>query len=127
MQKDSNSLNWFEIPALDLSLSQTFYETIFDMKMENSSMEDTEMAFFPWLPGSGRANGAIAKSPNHTPSVEGTIVYLNANPSLGMIVNRIDKAGGKVTIPEMNIGDHGFIAFFIDPAGNNVGLHANAQ
>lgn len=126
MNKNENSLNWFEIPALDLEKSQTFYEAIFQVKMEKSVMDDMEMAFFPWTPGSNLANGALAKSPNHSPGVSGTIIYLNANPSLRKVVDRVDQSGGRVTVPEMNLGDHGFVAFFIDPAGNNVGLHADS-
>jgi predicted enzyme related to lactoylglutathione lyase len=34
MVKNSNSLNWFEIPALDISRAAKFYETIFGVKME---------------------------------------------------------------------------------------------
>ena len=75
MNTQANSLNWFEIPALDIQRSKKFYETIFKVSMEISKMEDTEMAFFPWKPGTELAHGAIAKSPNHTPSVEGTVVY----------------------------------------------------
>lgn len=127
MNKEANSLNWFEIPAIDINRSQKFYETIFDAKMELSTIEDTEMVFFPWTPGSGKANGCLAKSPNHTPSVEGTIVYLNADPKLSVIVERIETAGGKVLIPHMNIGEHGHVAILIDTEGNQVGLHANAE
>lgn len=127
MNKEANSLNWFEIPALDIARSKKFYECIFDCKMDISKWEDTEMAFFPWKPGSGKANGCLAKSPNHTPSIEGTIVFLNADPQLSVVVERIEKAGGKVLIPHMNIGEHGHIAYMLDTEGNHVGLHANAE
>ena len=127
MNKEANSLNWFEIPALDIHRSKTFYESIFEIKMDVSTNDDTEMAFFPWKPGSGKAHGCLAKSPNHNPSVEGTMIYLNANPSLEVIVNRIEKSGGKVLVPHMNIGEHGHIAFMLDTEGNHIGLHANAQ
>ncbi|MFT6323941.1 MAG: putative enzyme related to lactoylglutathione lyase [Salibacteraceae bacterium] len=127
MNKETNSLNWFEIPALDIHKSKSFYETIFKTEMDLSKNEDTEMVFFPWNPGSGKANGCVVQSPNHTPSASGSIIYLNADPSLTLIVDRVEKAGGKVMVPHMNIGEHGHIALILDTEGNQVGLHANAE
>lgn len=125
MNKDSHSLNWFEIPVLEIERAKKYYEQIFQVEMTVSTMDDTEMAFFPWKPGSGKAHGCLAKSPNHTPSVQGTIVYLNANPSLEEVVKRVESAGGRVMIEHMNIGEHGHIAYMIDSEGNHVGLHAD--
>ena len=34
MDKNSNSLNWFEIPALDLERAKKFYEAIFATELE---------------------------------------------------------------------------------------------
>jgi predicted enzyme related to lactoylglutathione lyase len=124
MDNNANSLNWFEIPANDITRSKKFYETIFGITMEDNEMGDSKMAFFPWEPGSGKATGSIAQSPNHKPSMEGTVVYLNANPSMDPVIDKIEAAGGKVTMPKMSIGEHGHIAFFIDTEGNNVGLHS---
>ena len=124
MDNNSNSLNWFEIPAADVKRSKAFYETIFDMTMEDREMGDNKMAFFPWVEGSGKATGGLVESPSHKPSMEGTIVYLNANPSMDPILERIEAAGGKILAPKMSIGEHGFIAFFMDTEGNNVGLHS---
>lgn len=124
MDNTTNSLNWFEIPAVDIQRSQKFYETIFEITMEPMEMGDSKMAFFPWVPGSGKLTGALVQSPSHKPSMEGTMVYLNANPDLNVIAARVEAAGGKVLVPKMNIGEHGNIAFIMDPEGNNVGLHS---
>ena len=40
MDKNSNALNWFEIPALDIARATKFYETIFDIKMEPNAGND---------------------------------------------------------------------------------------
>ncbi len=124
MDNKSNSLNWFEIPAADVSRSKNFYQTIFGITMEDNEMGENKMAFFPWEEGSGKATGAVVQSPNHKPSMEGTVVYLNANPSMDPIIEKIEAAGGKVTVPKTSIGEHGHIAFFMDTEGNNVGLHS---
>lgn len=125
MDHTTNSLNWFEIPANDLQRSKDFYETIFEITMELNSMDDSEMAFFPWKAGSGKATGAVVQSDQHKPSTDGTIVYLNANPAMDEIVARVEEAGGKVLMPKTSIGENGHIAFIMDTEGNNIGLHSN--
>jgi predicted enzyme related to lactoylglutathione lyase len=124
MDNTTNSLNWFEIPALDIDRSKKFYETIFEMKMDPMDMGDSKMAFFPWTPGSGKATGAVVQSPQHKPSMEGSIIYLNANPAMDNVLARVEAAGGKVLAPKMNIGEHGNIAFIMDTEGNTIGIHS---
>ena len=124
MDKTTNSLNWFEIPALDINRSKIFYETIFDVQMELIEMDDTLMAFFPWEEGSGKANGALAQSIHHKPSMDGTKIYLNANPVMDGVISRVEEAGGKILMPKTSIGEHGHIAFIMDTEGNNIGIHS---
>ena len=124
MDQTTNSLNWFEIPASDINRSKKFYETIFQIEMQDMEMEDDKMAFFPWAPGSGKATGSLVQSGNHKPSMEGTKVYLNANPNMDAVIARVEEAGGKVLMPKTSIGEHGHIAFIMDTEGNNVGLHS---
>lgn len=124
MDNTTNSLNWFEIPAIDINRSKAFYETIFGIEMEDNEMGGAKMAFFPWAQGSGKATGALVQSENHKPSMEGTIVYLNANPSMDKILDKVANAGGKVLAPKMSIGEHGSIAFIMDTEGNNIGIHS---
>src|SRR5687768_1190438 len=126
MDKSTNSLNWFEIPVADLNRAKQFYQKIFDIQMmDMPEMMGMKMAGFPAEMGSGKANGALAQSPMHKPSSEGVVIYLNANPDIQPILDRIEKAGGKVVMPKTNIGQGiGYMAFFIDTEGNKLGLHA---
>lgn len=124
MDSTTNSLNWFEIPANDIARSKKFYESIFDIELQDNEMGETKMAFFPWTPGSGNANGSLAQGPDYKPSMEGTKVYLNADPSMDAVLARVESAGGKVLVPKTSIGEHGHIAFILDTEGNNVGLHS---
>lgn len=38
--------------------------------------------------------GALVQSQMHKPSMDGCIIYLNANPDIQMVIDHIDKAGG---------------------------------
>lgn len=124
MNKTTNSLNWFEIPVTDIGRAKKFYETIFEIKMEDVTMEDAQMAFFPWEAGSGKATGSLAQSANHKPSMDGSVVYLNANPAMDNVLAKVEAAGGQVIVPKMSIGENGHIAYIMDTEGNKTGIHS---
>ena len=87
------------------------------------TMPGFTMAMFPQQEGVG---GAIVHGEGYTPSQEGAVVYLNGGQDLGSILDKVTNAGGTVVMPKTGIGEHGFIAFFIDSEGNKVGLHSPA-
>ncbi len=126
MESNANALNWFEIPVSDIERAQDFYEGIFDMDMaEMQEMMGMKMVGFPIEMGNGKVGGALVESQYHTPSQTGAVVYLNANPDIQTIIDRIEDCGGEVTMPRTLINDEiGYMAFFNDTEGNRVALHA---
>ena len=125
MKNDANSINWFEIPATDLPRAKKFYETIFECKMEDyPEMMGMKMAGFPADSMNGKVGGGVCQSDFHKPSQDGALVYLNANPSVQAVLDKIEGAGGKVVMPRTQISPEiGYMAFFIDTEGNRIGLH----
>ncbi len=120
---NTNALNWFEIPVTDVNRAKAFYETIFDVQMHQIEMMGNEMILFP--PVAPNSGGALVKSSNHHPSAQGSIIYLNGNPNLQTVVDRIEAAGGKIAMPKMVISpETGSMAMFVDTEGNLVGLHS---
>ncbi len=126
MDKNTNSLNWFEIPAVDINRASKFYEEIFSLEMSPmQEMMGMKMAGFPADMGNGKASGALVQSNMHKPSMDGCVIYLNANPEIKTVIDRIEKAGGKILMPKTQITPEiGFMAFFTDTEGNKMGLHA---
>jgi len=123
----TNALNWFEIPVTDSARSKKFYETIFDIKLDTQEMMGMEMSFFPneMQANTGKVSGSLVKGPMHKPSMDGAIVYLNANPAIQTVIDKVEKAGGKMLMPKTLINDNiGYMAFFADTEGNRVALHA---
>ncbi|MBI5217207.1 MAG: VOC family protein [Ignavibacteriae bacterium] len=119
-----NYINWFEIPVADFERAKLFYETIFGFKLEAMEMMGTNMAFFPAEPGA--ASGSLCKGENYKPSMDGTLVYLNGNPDLSAVLNKVEGAGGKVILPKTQITPEiGHMAMFIDCEGNKIALHSN--
>jgi uncharacterized protein len=125
MSAETNAINWFEIPVTDIARAKAFYESIFEVKMEEMEMPGMQYAMFPFDPSKGKIAGGLAKSPMHIPGTTGSILYLNANPDLQKVADRIEKAGGKLTMPKTSIGQNGFMAFFTDTEGNTMALHSN--
>lgn len=126
MEKTANALNWFEIPAKDITRAKKFYESIFNVQMSDMpEMMGMKMTSFPAEMGNGKVSGALAQSQMHKPSADGAVVYLNANPSIQNVIERIEKNGGKVVMPKTQISPEiGYMAFFVDTEGNKIGLHA---
>lgn len=126
---DVNVINWFEIPVLNTERAKKFYEFLFGIEMQTREMNGMEMTFFPMDPlmKSGKVSGALVKGEHMVPSKAGTLIYLNANPSIQLIEDKVEAAGGKIVQPKMLISEEvGYLAFFIDTEGNRLALHANA-
>jgi predicted enzyme related to lactoylglutathione lyase len=126
MESDANALNWFEIPVLDIKRAQGFYEGIFASEMvDMGEMMGMLMIGFPIDMMSGKVGGALVKSNDHQPAENGTLIYLNANPDIQVIIDRIETFGGVVLMPKTLINEEtGYMAFFKDTEGNRIGLHA---
>jgi uncharacterized protein len=126
MDKNSNSLNWFEIPVIDGARAKKFYESIFSVQLTNmGELNGKTITAFPTENGNGKASGGLVQSPAHKPSMEGAIIFLNANPNIQPVIDRIETVGGKMITPKTHVSPEiGYTALFIDSEGNKVGLHA---
>ncbi|MFD1255753.1 VOC family protein [Mucilaginibacter terrae] len=123
LSKTTNALNWFEIPVTDAARAKAFYESVFDIQMQQFEMMGMQMIMFPSQ--SPKTGGALVQSPQHIPGTTGAVIYLNGNPNLQLVLDRIENAGGKVTMPKTHINpETGYMAFFMDTEGNAVGLHS---
>ena len=124
----TNALNWFEIPVSNFDRAKKFYESIFNYQMPENMMGDTRMGFFLYdMPG-GKVGGAIVSNEKfYEPSEKGTLVYLNAQPDLQIILDKVEAAGGTILQPKTIISEEqhlGYWALLKDTEGNRVALHS---
>ena len=125
MDKQTNSINWFEIPVNDLSRAKHFYQVAFSIHMEDMNMQGLDMAAFPVDTGNGKISGALVKSDNSEPSMNGVLIYMNADPDMTEVLKRIESVGGKVIMSKTLISPEiGYMANFIDSEGNRIALHS---
>jgi predicted enzyme related to lactoylglutathione lyase len=125
MDNTTNALNWFEIPVTDMARAKHFYQVVFGIHMEDTDMPGMQMSMFPYEMNSGKLSGALVKSDYHRPSKDGVIIYLNANPDMKEILERIEAEHGEVIMGKTQITPEiGYMAFFIDTEGNRIALHS---
>jgi len=125
MNINDNCLNWFEIPVENLQRAKYFYQKIFSIEMSEDTMMEMRMAFFPSEHGNGKVGGALVKSEMHKSNTEGVLVYLNANPDVSVVLEKIEEEGGIILMGKTLLTpEAGYIAMFLDPEGNRIALHS---
>lgn len=117
-------INWFEIPTKDLDRARKFYETIFEIEMQPFELPELKMMLFPSIEGA--TGGALVHNAEfYTPTQDGRLLYMDANPSIQAVIDRIEPAGGKLLTQRTQIGeDIGYMALFLDTEGNRMALMA---
>ena len=79
-------------------------------------------ATFPYEEGGG-PGGAIVKIDEVQPGPGGTLLYFDCK-DVDIELGRVEKAGGKIIRPKLDIGEFGCIAFIQDTEGNMLGLRS---
>lgn len=121
-----NAINWFEIPALDLERAFQFYSIVLNGNVRKGTFGNGDLILFNVPFNTGEAvGGSIVVRPDLKPTTEGGVLYLNAFGKLSEAVSKVENAGGKVLVPEINLGKFGFAAVIIDSEGNKIGLLSN--
>jgi predicted enzyme related to lactoylglutathione lyase len=126
MEMMHHAVNWFEIPVSDFDRARKFYSAIFDYEMPEMKFGPVRMGILLHEREKGGIGGAIVHHPDHyAPSADGTKVYLNGGKDLGVVLDRVAKAGGEVRIAKRLIAPGmGYMALFTDSEGNTVALHS---
>ena len=122
-----DAISWFEIPATDLNRAQKFYESIFGIQLQALDMPNIKMRMFPIDDPMSGVGGALVDSNGfHKPSVtDGPLIYLNGNPDVQKVLDKVEAAGGKIMLPKTEISpEYGFMGVFVDTEGNRIGLHS---
>ncbi len=113
---------WFEIPASDFERAATFYETIFDTRLDRETLGGPKMGVFRY--DRPKVSGCVTEAPELAGKGGGTVVYINCTGHLDAVVSRVEAAGGKLLTPRVDLPP-GMGAYFHirDSEGNRVGLH----
>lgn len=122
-----SAISWFEIPATDLDRATKFYETLFDVKLIPVDMPNIKMRMFPVADMMNDIGGAIVENGEFfkPSSTDGVLIYLNGNPDVQNILDKVEAAGGKIVVPKTEISpEYGYMGVITDTEGNRIGFHS---
>ena len=121
-----NAISWFEIPTIDLGRAQKFYETILDVKLISLDTPNIKMRMFPIEDQTGVGGSLVHTNGFHIPSLtDGPLIYLNGNPDVQLILDKVESAGGKIIVPKTQISPaFGYMAVINDTEGNRIAFHS---
>ena len=125
-----NAISWFEIPTTDISRAQKFYETIFGIIMMPMDLPNIKMRMFPLDDMMTQVGGALVDSGgfHKVSATDGPLIYLNANPDVQIVLDKVVDAGGSIMVPKTEISpEYGHMAVFMDTEGNRIALHSVPQ
>jgi hypothetical protein len=123
----NNAISWFEIGTTDLDRATKFYETIFQLTLARLDFDSIQLGMFPLDDMMRGVRGALVFTNGfYTPSsTDGPLIYLNGNPDVQNVLDKVEAAGGKIMVPKTEISpEYGFMAVIIDTEGNRIGLHS---
>jgi len=117
----------FEIPADDVERAQSFYREAFgwqitpmpEMNYTLIGTTATDETGAPTEPGA--INGGMMQRQGE---FSAPVVTIETDDIDGKL-QQVEKLGGSVVEPKMQVGEMGFAAYFRDPEGNVVGLWQN--
>ena len=122
-----NAITWFEIPVADIDRAQRFYETLLARSLQRGQAGPQTLAVFPYEVGTG-VGGMLKLDATATaaaPAASATLVYLDASPSLDVVLARAGELGARIVQPKTELpNDNGFTAHLLDTEGNRIGLHS---
>ena len=124
-----NAIMHFEIPADDVERAKTFYKKVFGWKFESYPAGPGEDEYFMVMAkdGDNGINGGLMKRKMPTQPFTN---YVTVN-SIDQMLSTVEANGARIALPKQEIGGGmGWIAAFLDPENNLIGLHQvgpNAQ
>jgi uncharacterized protein len=120
---EGNPVNWFEIYVQDMGRAKSFYESVFQVKLERLNTPELEIWAFPMRMDKMGASGALVKMEGFPSGGNSTLVYFHS-VDCSVEAARVVKFGGRIQREKMSIGQYGFIALAYDTEGNMFGLHS---
>ena len=127
MTPQRHAIDWFEIPVRNMDRAAAFYEALLGTTIQREAIGPNTLGVFTYDGEHGVGGCLLAGEHVSAPSLNGSLVYLNAGPSLDAVVARVEAAGGRVLVPKVVLpGDMGCFVHIADTEGNRVGLHALA-
>ncbi|MBD1209685.1 MAG: VOC family protein [Ignavibacteria bacterium] len=124
-KKKSNPVVYFEIPVNDIDRAIKFYKAVFNFDFDKESIDNNEMALFPFAEENSGISGALAKGEIYKPTKEGVVIYFKTE-NIDETLKLATSNGGQILYPKTDNGI-GLVAEFQDTEGNRIALFQTKQ
>jgi predicted enzyme related to lactoylglutathione lyase len=121
MTKNSNPVIYFEIPVHDIERAIKFYKAVFNFDFGKETIDNYEMALFPFAEENSGISGALAKGEIYNPTKDGVVIYFSTE-NIDEALELAFSNGGQILYPKTDNGI-GFVAEFEDTEGNRIALY----
>jgi hypothetical protein len=121
ISKKSNPVVYFEIPVDDIDRAIKFYTKVFNFEFDKTTIDNNEMALFPFADENSGISGALAKGKIYKPTKNGVVVYFMSE-EIDKTLKLATLNGGQILYPKTKNG-LGFVAEFEDTEGNRIALY----
>ena len=121
----ANPVSYFEIPVSDMDRAIEFYQAVFSVVLTRTTIDNHDMALFPFDEDGGGISGALAKGISYVPSKSGPRIYFfveNIDETLHSAVTH----GGKIAYEKTFTGSF-WVAEFEDSEGNQIALSSTNE
>ena len=121
MTKKSNPVVYFEIPVNDIDRAIKFYTSVFNFDFDKETIDNNEMALFPFVDENPGISGALAKGEIYIPTKDGVVIYFKTE-NIDETIKLATANGGQLLYPITDNGI-GLVAEFEDTEGNRIALY----
>jgi predicted enzyme related to lactoylglutathione lyase len=125
MVKKTNPVVYFEIPVKDIDRAIKFYKTVFNFDFDKETIDNNEMALFPFVEENSGISGALAKGEIYKPTKNGVLIYFKTE-NIDETLKLATTNGGQVLYPKKDNG-LGLVAEFEDTEGNRIALYQSRK
>ncbi len=120
-----NPVSYFEIPVTDMDRAVEFYEAVFSVSLNRTTIDNHDMALFPFDENGTGISGALAKGDSYIPSNAGPRIYFFVE-DIDEILSRAVSHGGRIAYKKTFTGAY-WVAEFEDCEGNQIALSSASE
>lgn len=121
MSSVTPAVRYLEIPVADMQRAVAFYEAVFDIKLDRTTVDGYSMAHFPTPGERPGADVTLAQGDVYVPSKHGAIVYFHV-PDLDAVLSRATARGAAILYMKKEVMPGTWVAEFEDSEGNRIAL-----
>jgi predicted enzyme related to lactoylglutathione lyase len=125
MAKKSNPVVYFEIPVNNIERAMKFYTNVFNFDFDKETIDNNEMALFPFSDEKSGISGALAKGEIYKPTKDGVLIYFKTE-NIDKTLQLATSNGGQILYPKTENGI-GLVAEFEDTEGNRIALYQSKE